>query len=158
MARCEDTGKFESYDGLEIEIDSTEVDDEGLVNIDITVNRTCAGCGGYHKTASISEGGEVDLDAHNERCREVIAPGSDPDADDAEDIFEDRTWSVVNESAEELERTETKDRKGRPIKNPRYMRTYLGATVTVEVQCSLCERTEDVVIEAVEQASGFEDA
>lgn len=133
--RCPDCNKFVSYDEPEVEIQSEDIDDDGYVSAEIQVSLPCAECGTVLKEAYLEFN-------ENYTC---------PECDNTEEL------ELVNFDASATDRYEDTDRHGKKIKNPRYMKHYYGADLTIELKCPKCkhEWTESDLVE--EQASGFEE-
>lgn len=135
MARCNDCNKFVSYGDIEAEIVGEQVD-EDVLTAEVTITLTCAECGSGLKEVTTDFEHSID-----HTCEGAEVEG---------DVFE-----IVSSDASGTDRLEDKDKKGKPIKNHRYMRTFYGADLTFEVQCNRCKETFEIVGNVEEQASGF---
>lgn len=139
--RCPDCNKFVSYDEPQCEVSTVEVCDDA-VRANVTVQLNCADCGGTLKDAEIEE--QVDID---HTCGEE----KNPDFEEGDDQYE-----VENEGdAEGTNRVQTTDRRGKPIKSHRYMKTFYGFSLEPEIKCKKCNETFYVTLTGEEQASSF---
>lgn len=133
--RCPDCNKFVSYDtDVEPEeIVALELDSAGELTGEFRRVLNCQGCSTELKefTFSISESIEV------------------PEGCDHE--FE---LSVGAESTTNILST---DRRGKPIKNPRYMKTLYGIEFSGKATCSNCNCSVDIDLAVEEAASNFEE-
>jgi hypothetical protein len=116
--RCNNCNKFVGQDGGEPEITSDpELNETGVI-IEVRVPVTCQECGDELKEGSFQLEGEFPqeiIDAH-------IGDGHELEVEaDSPDLIDDY---------------QTKDRRGKPIKNPRYQTHLYGATVNVSLRCS----------------------
>lgn len=140
--RCPNCEKFVSYDEPEVEIEEGEISEAGenkfKADAQVRIVLKCAECGEELKEAN--EDIEIEFE---HKCTE-----SD---------FAVEELSLNDVSGEGYSRVETSDKRGKKIKNPRYMKTYYGAEVTFDIGCGLCG--EDLVgSEKVEcQASAFDE-
>ena len=143
--RCQSCNKFVSYDEPQCEVQSVDVDGD-VVRATVQVNLNCADCGETLKSAEIEA--EADL---GHLCSEetAVLAEYDPDGDQFE-LLDDGT-------PEGTSRVETKDRHGKPIKSARYMKTFYGFEMDVEVKCLKCGEDFSVHVEGEEQASAFEE-
>lgn len=139
--RCQNCNKFVSYGDIECEVESENVhgdpeviDGRRIDNIDIevTISLPCAECGEPLKQALLS-------------FTETI-----------EHECEDGELEIVSSEVEGFDRVETKDKKGNPIRNPRFMKTFYGANLSVELRCT-CGWTGSIATSQEEQASNFEE-
>ena len=134
--RCPDCAKFV---GLE-EPEEASIEDSGCegghVTVEVHMTRNCAECGTEMKESYLTYE------------KEFECPSCSPDVEDIE---------LISVEAEVTSRMQSIDRNGKPIKNPRYMKTYYGADLTLSLKCNHCEHewTEDDGVEAA--ASEFED-
>lgn len=71
---------------------------------------------------------------------------------------------IIEDSYPEVEVTERVEttmrrgkQKGKPIKNPRYWSTYIGASLTVECTCTHCDRTVEVTLADETSAGSFDE-
>jgi hypothetical protein len=119
--RCPDCNKFVSYDDQtepEVEL---EVDEDGNVSGTAHIILTCADCGTELKTA------DFDVEASLE-----IPEGHKGEGHELE---------IELDGAELTVDRQTTDRHGKPIKNPRYMKTLYGYSAEFTVRCS-CQETD----------------
>lgn len=154
--RCPDCNKFVSYaNDEEPEIDTEEIDGVGNYTIEVRLPKNCAECGTELKSNSFTFEGQVDradliaawrthvTEAPEPWIQKMQSTGAYPvDADPTPaDYLTDYLGECYDsqtppEDAPELEievnnvesydNVQTKDRHGKPIKNPRYMRTLYG--------------------------------
>lgn len=142
--RCPSCNKFVPYDEPVPEVQSVEIQDDLAVSASVTVNLNCAECGETLKSAEI----EADADICHD-CVEPQLPDYDPD---------NGQYEVANDGDPEgTSRVETKDRNGKPIKSARYMKTFYGFELGVEVRCNKCGEEFTVTVSGEEQASAFEE-
>jgi hypothetical protein len=141
--RCPGCNKFVSYDEPQCEVQSVEVDGN-ILRASVTVQLNCQDCGGTLKDAEIEAEAEIEHEC----------------AEDAEKNKEwkdgDNEFEVENDGdAEGTNRTETKDRHGKPIKSSRYMKSFYGFALDSGVKCCKCNETVSVHLEGEEQVSSF---
>ena len=143
--RCPDCGIFVSYGGdYEPEIESEEIDEAELRG-EVRVVLDCADCGGELKELVMEYEVEIEHD-----CPAAATDAENEEAD--EDQYE-----IQATSTQFTDRQQTTDRHGKPIRNPRYQRTYYGAEITTTIQCTRCEEEFDVETEVEDMASSFEE-
>lgn len=128
--RCPSCEKFVGLEAGEPEVQSSEVDETGLVTVEVRFVLTCQDCGEEMKETTFNfeetpEGLLEHIEAHNE-------------AGDT-----DFTLSLEEPSFEAEDRYENKDRHGKPIKNYRYMKHMWGVRGTATVECT-CEKSFSV--------------
>jgi len=127
--RCNDCNKFVSFD-TETEPEVTvDVDSEGVVTGDCRIVNTCAECGSELTEATMTVDVDLSSDIAEHRAENDEEPGE-------HDTLE------VDADGERTERTEDKDRNGKPIESSRYMKRFYGASVTVTVECKCGEKFE----------------
>lgn len=123
--RCNNCNKFVGQEGGEPEVISDpELSDNG-VGMEVRVPVTCSECGDELKEASLQLEGEFPqdiIDAHDGDKHELSVEADTPDL---------------------IDDYETKDRRGKPIKNPRYQTHLYGATVSVHLRCSCQEKNAE---------------
>lgn len=142
MARCPDCNKFVGYDtDQEPEIEDVQVFD-GEVQGNVRVVLACSECG-----TELKESYQEFAESFDHECDEL-----DKTLDDDVEWFE-----VEDSSATFYERYEDKTKTGKPIKNPRYMKKYYGAEISVSIKCNKCGDTFDHGITTEEQASYFDE-
>lgn len=137
MARCTDCNKFVSYGDIQTEIVDERVDGD-MVIIEVRIVLTCADCGAELKEATLEFEQEIDHECASAETDE-------------------ERYEITASSADATDRRQTKDRHGKPIKNPRYAKQFYGASVAVGVKCRWCGETFDVSGDVEEQASAFEE-
>lgn len=137
MARCPDCNHFVGLENQEPEVDARIEGDS--VEGDVRVVLACAECGTELKEANLEFSELIDH----------ICDGELPK--DQEPV------SLDDYSAEPEDSYATKDRHGKPIKNPRYRTHFWGADVSLELHCNRCgeDWTQNVTVE--EAASAMED-
>ena len=149
--RCEQCNKFVSYDEPECEVNSVDLSGD-MVTASVTVNLNCAECSQQLKTAEIEAENQVEHECLPEDKRPEGQKG-DESYVEGEDQYE-----VEDEGdAEGTSRTETKDRNGKPIKSSRYMKTFYGFSMEVNIICRKCGESVSVSLEGEEQASAFDE-
>lgn len=137
--RCESCGKFVSY-GEDFEPEITEESvSNGTLTGEVRVVLDCSECGDELKEANLEYEAEIEHD-----CRDAF------DNDELEFEIQETSTSFTS-------RLQEKDRKGKLITNPRYMKTFYGADIVTTIKCMKCEQ-DDIMVEASveEQASSFE--
>jgi hypothetical protein len=149
--RCPDCAKFVGYDTeQEPELESEQVDgtlaDGYTFSASVRRVLACAECGNELKESSF----DIEIELKSEELK-AKCPKADEDADGA------HTLEVTDYSVSATERTETKDRHGKPIKSARYMKTFYGFEGEATVTCEGCELEEIVHFEDESQASFFEE-
>lgn len=139
--RCGDCNRFVSFgEGTVEDVDVAVEDAE--VRVSGRVVLPCGECGTELKEWSFDDSFPIEHDCEKEQ------------PDDEEEQFEVESEGDFTAT----ERTETKDRHGKPIKNSRYMKTYRGFEGEVLVKCLRCGETGIAVqCSGEEQASGFDE-
>lgn len=173
MARCPDCNKFVPYGEGEVDVQSEEIT-AGEAIIEVRVMLPCEECGTELKEAYLvyennyscpecdDEGGKEE----EHPCETCTLSDDKQDCETCEhkDTFFDETTAegipdieLESVDTEFTDRYETKDRNGKPIKNPRYQKHYYGAELTLNLRCNKCghEWSEHAVVE--EQASAFDE-
>lgn len=134
--RCPDCNKFVSFDTeTEPEEERCEVD-EDRVTAEVRIVNTCAECGAELKEARFSFDEEIEDIEHKNSCKK-------------KELSADAEW-------ERTERTQNKDRHGKPIKSSRYMKHFYGVEGTVTVTCE-CGASTEVKLSDEIQASGMDE-
>ncbi len=144
--RCPDCSKFVSYeDPPTVEVESIEISGVEVSETEVT--------------ATVTAIGRIVL-----LCAECSSELKDSEFEIEETVGHDCTHAadVTDDSLEAEEagsdgtsRLETLDRRGKPIKNYRYMKTYYGAEITATVTCAACGWEDEITLCAEEQASAF---
>lgn len=184
--RCSSCGKFVSYDDPPtVGVQSTSVDAEPAVpvEVDVAVQPTLPGvvdqseaaaAPATEKRQTMKAQGTVTVSARvvlccadcNDELKESTIESEadfehtcDPDGKPEEgyDPATDAQFEADDPDGDGNSRTETKDRNGKAIKNPRYWRTYYGFDAEVDVKCRRCGQTVQVNVSGEEQASAFEE-
>lgn len=132
--RCPNCNKFVSLEQQEPELDLAVDGDE--VSGTVRLVLACAECSEEMK--------ELHFDVNIK-----IKHACDDDTIECE-------FEISDESAEATDRYNDKDRKGKPIKNMRYMAHYYGADISVTVKCAECGEEIELSDTVEEAASGFE--
>lgn len=118
--RCPDCNKFVSQEAgepeISLEVDGSEVRCEARLPIN------CAECGSELKEGNFQM---------EEQLPEDIAKDHDGDGHDLE---------VEEDGQDIIDDYKTKDRHGKPIKNPRYQTHEYGVSVNFSVRCSCQEK------------------
>lgn len=158
--RCPSCAKFTSYGEPEVEVDSFEdtVDDGAHLTAEVIVKLNCADCGEELKETALSA--SEPLPDHTCDLGDVIKAligrgNTDPGTDDVDKEVADRTFDVTECEAEGFERSQDTDAKGKKITNPRYARTFYGASITWEYTCTACMLEFTATTDVEEQASAF---
>jgi hypothetical protein len=136
--RCSSTNQFASFeDEAEVEDYGFDLDPEGDFSGSVRITRLCAEC--YSEAAE----GELELSASFE-C---------PDKGDADEGHE---LTLVDVELSPTDEYQTHDRHGKPIKNYRYSRHYIGAEAEVRIECECSKEFAETVKDHL-SASDFED-
>jgi hypothetical protein len=125
--RCPDCNKFVSFDTDEDPEVDLSVDDEGVVTGTVRIVNKCAECGTELKEATL----DVEIDLSGD-----VRTHKDENHQSDEDSV---TLEIGESDASRTERSPSVDRNGRPIRNPRYRKTFYGAEVNATVRCSCGE-------------------
>lgn len=140
--RCNDCNKFVSFDTeSDPEIDLA-VDNSGHVTGTVRIVNTCQDCGSELKETTFDV--DVDVDAGEEITKHRKKKG------------DHKELSVDTDSGSRTERTQNKDRNGKPIKSYRYMKHFYGAEMTITVTCTCGETFEASWADEI-QASGMDE-
>jgi hypothetical protein len=116
--RCQQCSKFVSQEVGEVEASDPDLSEDGAVTCEVRVPVVCAECSDELKEGNLTLEGEF------------------PEAIIKKHTGEKHELSVEVESSEAIDDYETKDRRGKPIKNPRYQTHLYGATVELSLHCS----------------------
>lgn len=151
MARCPDCNKFVSNGDPEVSYESGEdeldvqLDEEGLQlrwAPEVLITIPCGDCGTELKNNTFS----LEIE-ETHQCDKL--PKELPD-----------DFEIPELSADDPEPTDdyqTKDRKGRVIKNPRYQKHLYGVSVHATTKCPFCEAEIEFNGEDQIEASGMND-
>lgn len=160
MARCNDCNKFVSYDeDTEPEVDGGSFTDNEY-NGDVSRVLNCADCGSELRRGTFSLQHDL-TDALAEDERECPGHEGDDEPEDRDDKDADDTaheWEIVDETAENNDRTVTTDRHGRQIKKARYFTTMRGVTLTVQAKCGRCGLEKEFVMQDEMAASSMDES
>jgi hypothetical protein len=113
---------------------------------DMRVQGECAACDGT---------GDYTYDCTNcdgtgaQECWECGGTGT-VDGGDVE-------YSWIGAEVAATDRYQTTDKRGKPIKNTRYMKHFYGAHISVEVSCDLCDEDIKLECDVEAQASAFDE-
>lgn len=148
--RCPSCSKFVPYD---TEVEPEEQDTAHSVEGDTVVASatyrrvlTCAECSEELKDNEFEfEGVTVELALDDDPEAKHKVAFAECDHEDVEVTF----------NAEPTTGSQTTDRKGRAITNPRYMKTLYGVDLTVEATCPTCGAHGSATERAEDQASAF---
>lgn len=135
MPKCPNCPQFTSKDtDVEPEVE-VEADSEGMVTGNVRLVNQCEDCGEELEETSFTV--EIDLTKevaeHRKKCkgdRKPIRPGKASDKPTRE--------LTVEEECSRSDETQTVDRRGKRITNPRYRRRYYGFDLTVTLNCDDC--------------------
>lgn len=142
-AQCPGCNHFASLETQDPEVNSLDIDETGRVTGEIRLARSSACCGEEMKEATF----DIDIDPPDDLAEHIH---------DHEEAKEEFTLSVDENEAEVTEELETTDRKGKPIKSVRYMKTRIGFKATFSVSCD-CGWDTTVEAEDFTYASAFEE-
>lgn len=146
--RCPDCNKFVPYDTeAEPEVNSEEVQHEikdgvGSAEVQIEVRRVlpCEECGTELKDSTFNVEHSIE-----DACACVDLDSGEPE-EYTLDIEVSPTVNVKNT-----------DRHGKPIKNPRYMKTMYGVEIHATVTCQGCNKTWEFNHDDELEASSFDE-
>lgn len=165
--RCPDCNKFVGFDEGNVNLD-IDIDSNGAISISGEVTLPCAECGQDLKQLSVSEdvAGEDSFDTDP---LELVKAKLPEGAEEVTQEWFDKHCTIEYEGdfdSSYHERAQTHDRRGKPIRNSRYAKTYKGAEITGTIKRTItCDVTgvEPIVEEESfehtieEQASAFEE-
>lgn len=177
MAICSGCdGKFGSNGDPEVEVQSSDVDDEGNVTVEVEIQIPCGNCGSEFKAGNLTLEGQFG-EGHDDECTFDFNGQTFSRSESGDEAYEaameaagGREWELISDG--DIESTEdyrpkfkTKkngaavlDKDGNRVPVPfRYQRHYYGATMTVELRCSLCEETFEGTLEGDISASELEE-
>lgn len=138
--RCPDCNKFVPFDtSNEPEVD-LDIDEDGNITGSVRIVNNCDECGTELKDANFDVDDSTLVDKFTEHKVEKAAG---EEVLGVEHVLD--TTSFETEGEERTERAETKDRKGKAIRNPRYQKTLYGFSLTAKVSCSCGETFETVI-------------
>lgn len=149
--RCPDCNKFVSYDTPECEVQNVDIMSSTLTSL-VSVRLNCQDCSTTLKEAEIGDEAEIQ---HTCKPEDERPEGWKKNADftEGEEQFE-----VEDEGEPEpTDRLENKDRHGKAIKNPRYMKMFYGFELETDVRCRECGEVFQVATNGEEQASSFDE-
>src|SRR4051812_35969271 len=134
--RCPNCNKFVSYDvDTDPEIEVT-ISDDGTVTGTCRIVNGCAECGTELKEANF----DIEMPAAGSEDHDCLGH-----------------LEVEVEDAYRIEETQTLDRNGKTIKNPRYMKHLYGAGATFSVTCDKCDFSAEVPWKDFQSASGMDE-
>jgi len=119
--RCPDCNKFVGLEMQDPEGD-VEVDADGRVTGNVRIVRNCSECNQELKEANLEINNEDrvdDIAEHRKTCKE--------------------TELEVEATFDSIEEVVNKSKTGRPITNPRYMKTLFGASADITITCKCGE-------------------
>jgi hypothetical protein len=166
--RCPDCNKFVGFDEGNVNLDIDIDEDSGRISISGEVTLPCAECGQDLKQLSVSE--EVEgSDSFDSDPLELVKAKLPEGSEEITQAWFDEHCTVAYEGSLDSsyhEQQQTHDRRGKPIKNSRYAKTYKGAeitgTITRTITCDV-KGVEPIVEEESfehtieEQASAFDE-
>lgn len=141
--RCPSCEKFVALEAGDPEVQSSEVDETGQVSVEVRFVLTCQDCGEEMKETTfnfdkVPDELENHLEAHREAGDKDVSLSLEEPSFEAEDRYED------------------KDRKGKKIKNYRYMKHMWGVRGEATVECS-CGKSFSLELFDEVQASGMDE-
>jgi hypothetical protein len=149
--RCPDCNKFVSFDAEtepEIDVDFDEM--TRTINGSVRIVNNCAECSTELKETTFDV--DIDLSAEIEdHWKEHGWKDGDAEAPEGHGSFD-----LSDDGGSRSERSQTHDRHGKPIRNPRYSRRYYGATAVFTVACECGHNIEHQWEDEV-QGSGMEE-
>jgi hypothetical protein len=112
------------------EVDSIDVDDEGVVTGSVRITNNCAECSTEMRefTFDLKEDFSDDIAAHRAEKQK---------AGEADDLHDELT--VDEQGGSRFDEMQDTDRNGKKIKNTRYMKHLYGAEVELMVTCKCGE-------------------
>lgn len=144
--RCPDCMKF-------VSLEMAEPEDEGLIVDGVTltgtvrIHRDCADCSQELKEFSFDVDHELDHPAGD-------CPSQLPEDDDA---YAEPDIELVSVDLSAAERTQTTDRNGKRITNPRYMKSLFGYDGSAQLRCGHCSAEWEEAFSDEVQASGMDE-
>lgn len=144
MAYCSSVPGFAGFEEPTVEVENEDTAD-GELQVAVRVVRPCSGCGNDQAELTLEFATSFDHEC--------------PEGGDYTEEEDDRTYEIVGSvDAEPVDEYQTTDRRGKPIRNARYQRHLIGASISATVKCSCCEEEFEVTDQQTEAASSFEDA
>lgn len=145
MAQCPSCQKFPALTVEEPEIQDEQIDGEGYLTIEVTIDRNSECCSEQMKQATFSLEGDATAAWAAHIAESHAEDDSQPDPE-------------MTVGLEGTERRQDKDRHGKPIKNWRYQKQFYGVSATATVNCPACgEMIEELILADECQASAFEE-
>lgn len=141
--RCDQCNKFVSLDAEQEPEINASVDGEGNITGDARIVNTCAECG--------QELSEATLDIEFDLSDEVAAHREEH----ADEKGEHDALELDDDGGSRIDEYATVDRRGKPIKNPRYRKHFYGVEVEFTLTCQCGETFSGTWSDKV-QASGME--
>lgn len=128
--RCNDCNKFVSFDSeSDAEINVT-VDDEGVITGDVTFTNNCAECGTELKQGTL----DIECDLSQQ-----IVDHRDEKKEAGEPVVDHDTLDVEDDGGQRFDEMQDTDRRGKKIKNVRYMKHLYGVEIEFTVTCKCGE-------------------
>lgn len=142
--RCNDCNRFVGYDEQDPEVNDIQIDESGVVTVEVRIANACDQCGTELKEATFNL--EADMSAECEgHTQDTI-----PEPKEGEEPVE-HELSVEECSSERTSRSDGKE--GTPS---RYRRTYYGVRVEFEIHCS-CGKLGAMQTHKQKNAAGIEE-
>jgi hypothetical protein len=147
--RCPDCQKFVSFDA-EVEPEEQNGPEFDGTGVEAEYRRvlTCQECGTELKESMITVMAEVEWGKDTTPADEC--PGENA-------VEGEHEWEIEDASAEATIGTIDRDRHGKKIKNPRYMKITYGVNISGTVKCANCNAEGTYNGDAAETASGFDE-
>lgn len=140
MSRCTNCNRFVPNGEPRAELQWEEICEKTVAG-EVYVAIPCEECGSDLKEAYL----DFEFEIHHD-CPKDIKPEFVHDIE------------IENIDVSPSDRYEDKDKKGKPIKNFRYMKHFYGADITINYRCKHCNQSnsQDEIVE--EMASAFEES
>lgn len=146
--RCPDCNKFVSYDEPQCEVQDVDISETTLLAT-VAIALNCQDCGTTLKDAEVEDETEI---------KHTCKPEKDRPENwrESADFDEGEQFEVEEQGEPEPnDRLENRDRHGKAIKNPRYMKRFYGFSLESDVRCRKCGEVFQVPTSGEEQASAF---
>ena len=158
--RCPDCNKFVSFDTEQDPELNLDFDDEGRITGDARIVNACAECSTELKEHTFDVDSEdlvsVLEDHRDEVIAKLVADGMDKAEAEQQAQADHIIESIDDDGGSRTERTQDKDRNGKPIKRARYAKHFYGFEATVTATCKCGEQFTTTVADEV-QGSGMEE-
>lgn len=144
--RCPDCNKFVPNGELEVEQEDISLDGKEI-SLQVHAVIPCGECGTELKTY------DFDVTEYFDISHECDCPSL---SDEEDEYYLEPEYEIMDDgSPEPLEEFETKDRHGKPVKNPHYQKHLYGFTQSVTIRCIHCNAVTVVDLSEMVPSSNF---